>query len=285
MKIETNYNLHLHNGYRINAIAQTALFPETQSDLEEVFFQDKMPHICLLGRGNNIILSQPFYEHPIVILNDHFSGIKIHKNGGIEALCGTDMQQLSEVVAENGLAGLEVYSDIPSSVGGAIFMNASASGYGLEKVLTEVIALMPEERGARTFHFDEMEMGYRHSVFQENGGIILSAKFQLTNESPESIKGRMAEIKKVRHGKQPIEFPNSGSVFKRPPGKFVGSMLEALGLKGFRIGGAMISEKHAGFIVNCDNATGSDILMLIDEIKKRVIEAYGIELELEQRVI
>lgn len=280
-----NFNLLNFNAYKINAICSKALFPECEDDLIKIFVQYNKNDLIIIGNGNNIILSKPFYAEKFVILNGCFDNVNVVEDM-IIAEAGATLQQLSVTALNQSLSGLEIFYDIPSSVGGAVVMNAGTKEGEIKDILIKVRYLDLTDMQFKEKTKDEMGFEYRNSFFQKNTDkILLKAWFQLQKGNPEEIKYKMEETKQIRWEKQPREYPNCGSVFKRPPGRFVGPMLDELGLKGFTIGGAQISEKHSGFIVNTGNATGQDILAVISEAQKRVKEKFGIDMEVEQRII
>lgn len=285
MLIKENFDLTDYNSYRVNATCSKAYFPESDQDLIDVFSEIGESNKHIIGAGYNLILSKEHYEDPFVIFSDNFSDVLV-EGDVIVAQSGITMLQLTNLCYEKGLSGLEIFYDIPGSLGGAVVMNA---GSGTEEVKNLVSRVKCFDIKNLTFELKEnsdLGFDYRRSIFQENENlIVVEATLQLSPGIPENIKEKMERTKAIRHTKQPKDYPNAGSVFKRPTGQFVGPMIEGLGLKGFSIGGAQVSEKHAGFIVNCGNATGADILSLIDHIKQLVFNAYGIELEVEQRIL
>ena len=184
------------------------------------------------------------------------------------------------------LKGAEFFYDIPSSLGGAIVMNAGASGEEIKDILVKVTYFDLEDYNVKEIFKDEMSFEYRNSFFQRNTDkVVLKAQLKLEKANKTDVALKMEAFKASRWNKQPKAFPNGGSVFKRPKGYYVGAIVEELGLKGFSIGGAMISEKHGGFIINYNNATGEDILNIISEVRKRVLDRFNVDLEVEQRVI
>ncbi|MDD4089880.1 MAG: UDP-N-acetylmuramate dehydrogenase [Tissierellia bacterium] len=285
MNYINNFNLTDYNAYRIDAVSAKAWFPENETDLLEIFNQNKNKRLIVLGNGNNIILSKEYYEEEFIILNGCFDKIII-SDTEIEAEAGATLLQLSETALKHHLTGFEIFYDIPSSVGGAVVMNAGTKEGEIKDILVKVRYLDLADKQIKEISKENIGFEYRNSFFQKNTNkIVIKAWFQLKNEKQERIRARMEETKQTRWAKQPREYPNCGSVFKRPPGRFVGPMLDELGMKGFTIGGAKISEKHSGFIVNMGNATGKDILSIISEAQKRVKERFGVELEVEQRII
>jgi len=255
------------------------------SDLLEILNQNNKKRFVVLGNGNNIILSKEYYEEEFIIFNGCFNKVTV-KDTEIEAEAGATLLQLSEIAFKNHLTGLEIFYDIPSSVGGAVVMNAGTKEGEIKDILVKVRYLDLADRQIKEILNEDIGFQYRNSFFQmHTDKIVLKAWFQLKKGNPEQIKAKMEETKQIRWVKQPREYPNCGSVFKRPQGRFVGPMLDELGMKGFTVGGAKISEKHSGFIVNIGNATGKDILAVITEAQKRVKEKFGVDLEVEQRII
>lgn len=284
MKSFIHFDLKPYNSYRVSALCDNVYFPDSESDLR-LLFQKKESKIYLLGSGHNIILKRKQYRDDFVIFSGNFNRVEID-NGVIIAEAGATMLQLSELALRHSLTGLEVFFDIPSSVGGAIVMNAGASGDEIKDYVAKVRYFDPDQDIFKELIGDEITFSYRDSYFQRNPRYIVSKVFiQLQTGVQESIKGKMNSIKQQRWHKQPRDYPNAGSVFKRPKGMYVGKMIEDLGLKGLSVGGAQISRKHAGFIINSGNATGEDIIKLIEMIQIEVYKAFGVALEVEQRII
>lgn len=284
MKEYKNFDLTNYNAYQLKAVCVKAWFPENETDLLEIYQQNNK-QLFVLGNGNNIILSKNYYNEEFIILNGCFDNIFV--NGMIlEAEAGATLLQLSETALTHHLTDLEIFHDIPSSVGGAVVMNAGTKEGEIKDILIKVRYLDLADRQIKEITKEDIGFEYRNSFFQKHTDkIVLKAWFQLQEGNPKEIKAKMEQTKQTRWEKQPREYPNCGSVFKRPSGRFVGPMLDELGLKGFTIGGAKISEKHSGFIVNAGNATGQDILAVIVEVQKRVKEKFGVDLEVEQRII
>lgn len=285
MKIFENFNLVNYNSYRLNSICSKAYFPENEEDLIDLYNKELKRPIIIIGNGNNIILSKDSYEEQFIILNGCFNKIEVIGNE-IIAEAGATMLQLCDIAIKHSLSGFEIFYDIPSSVGGAVVMNAGANGEEIKDLLIKVRYLDLKDFQIKEISRDEIGFEYRNSFFQKHiDKIVLKAWFWLTISNPIAIRTKMEQTKQIRWKKQPREYPNCGSVFKRPTDHFVGPMLDELGLKGFTIGGAKISEKHSGFIVNIESATGADILAIIKETQKRVKEKFDVELEVEQKII
>src|SRR5690606_6817875 len=241
----------------------------------------------LLGSGHNVILSKEYYEEEFIIFNGNFEQVDINAESGmVDAQAGIRMEKLSEMACENGLSGVEIFYDIPSSLGGAVVMNAGASGEEIKDVLVKVRYLDLADMEIKEIFKEEMGFEYRNSFFQKfKDKIVLRAWLKLATKDKSLIREKMETIKAQRWAKQPKEYPNAGSVFKRPKGYYVGAMIDELGLKGYAVGGAKISEKHGGFIVNFNNATGRDIIAIIEKVKVEVYQKYGVDLEIEQRIL
>ena len=283
-----NYlDLKKYNSYRLDSIARNAFFPETIEDVATLFFDSTYDNAHVIGGGYNIILSKADYTNDtFIFFRENFSSC--HREGNyIIAQSGASLKQLSQFALDNSLAGLEVFYDIPGTLGGAIFMNAGAYGEDIFGVLDEVTVVNKAERAFQVINTKEIRSGYRFSHFQNSKDIIFSSKIDLQPADPLAIRAKMDEIlvKRSRFPKW-TESPNAGSVFLRPSGPLsVGEMVEKIGLKGTQMGGAQISEKHGGFIINTANAKVEDILALINFIKEKVKASFDIDLELEQRLI
>lgn len=285
MKIIENFDLTHYNSYRTHATCSIGYFPENEEDVLMLFEKLRDESFIILGNGNNTILSKPHYIDPFMILNGCFDEIKVSDNV-IEAEAGATILDVSKIALKYQLTGAEFLYDIPSSVGGAVVMNAGTKEGETKNILLKVRYLDLEDMVIKEKMNSEIDFNYRNSFFQKNKDkIVLKSWFQLKKGDPVAIEQLMLESKERRWSKQPREYPNCGSVFKRPPGRYVGPMLDELGLKGFGFGGAQVSEKHSGFIINTGGATGEDILKLIDHIKTKVFKKFGIWLEVEQRII
>ncbi|MBO3115782.1 UDP-N-acetylmuramate dehydrogenase [Winogradskyella sp. DF17] len=285
MKVYKDFDLTNYNAYRLKAKCSRVFFPENEHDLLELY-RLKRDYI-LLGNGYNVILTQTYYDEDFIVFNGNFNTVTVDKESHIiSAESGATTLDVSEKALEHSLAGVEFYFDIPSSIGGAVVMNAGTKEGNTQSILMKVRYLDLADMTVKEKHNEDLELTYRNSLFQkQKDKVILKAWFQLQKGDAEEIKTIMEESKARRWAKQPRDYPNCGSVYKRPPGRFVGPMLDELGLKGYRVGDAEISKKHSGFIVNVGNATGPDILDLIRYTKERVKETFGVDLEVEQRII
>ncbi|MBK1441650.1 UDP-N-acetylmuramate dehydrogenase [Parapedobacter sp. ISTM3] len=285
MKVVEHLDLTLYNSYRIKAICKRAYFPDSENDIQTIYTSDDDVRKIVLGSGHNIILSKSTYDDYFIIFSGNFNRVTI-TGTEVVAEAGISMYDLSLHALAHELSGLELFYDIPSSLGGAVVMNAGASGEEIKDLLTKVRYYNPSSNQFADIQQDEMAFEYRNSFFQRNPHLIITkAWLSLKKGNKVAINEKMEQNKAVRWAKQPKEYPNAGSVFKRPKGFYVGALMDELQLKGYSIGGAKISEKHGGFIVNVNNATGDDILRIIKHAQDKVHERYGITLEVEQRII
>ena len=238
----------------------------------------------VLGNGTNVLVPDEGIEKAVIIIGDKMTQYSLEGEDTLSFSAGTNLVLLCRFALENSLSGLEFAFGIPGTCGGAIYMNAGAYGGEMKDVLTEVTHLTPDMR-VETVSAEKTDLSYRHSAYKSNGCIILSAKVKLHKDNKEAIKARMDDFLGRRKDKQPLEYPSAGSTFKRPEGYFAGALIEQCNLKGASVGGAQVSEKHAGFVINKGGATSSDILNLIDHIKATVKTQTGVTLEPEVIVL
>ena len=236
-----------------------------------------------LGNGSNLLVDDGGYPGFVVKLAGDFDQIR-EVNRGLEAGSAVLLSRLSNALLGRGLTGLEFAGGIPGSVGGAVTMNAGAYGGEVAQVL-ESATFLDESGEVRTLPAPECGFGYRKSVFSDRKCLILKARFHLEQGGPAAIKARMEELAAKRREKQPLEYPSAGSMFKRPPGHFAAALIDQCGLKGLAVGGAQVSEKHAGFVVNRGGATCADVLELVRQVKEEVLRQTGVELEMEVKVL
>ena len=252
--------------------------------------EENLPYL-ILGNGSNTLFSDG--DHDIAVIKlDEESGFfnymrETETEDGAVMEFGASMllSVAAKIAADESLAGMEGLSGIPGSVGGAVFMNAGAYGYETKDVLISAHAVSSDGKEEKDFSPEEMGLGYRHSAFMENGYIVTSAVFKLKKDNKEDIKARMADFTERRVTKQPLRYPSAGSTFKRPEGYFAGKLIEDSGLKGLTVGGAQVSELHAGFVINKGGATATDILKLIHLVQNVVFDKFGVRLEPEVRII
>lgn len=238
----------------------------------------------IMGRGSNLLFADEGFDGAVLCLDGVQQGISVKQNS-ITAWAGASLARLCTVAAAAGLSGLEFAMGIPGSVGGAVYMNAGAYGGEVKDVLAGV-SFADETGAVRSLPAGELQLGYRASIFQQQKGwCILSARFALRPQAAQRIDEVMAEYLARRRAKQPLDLPSAGSTFKRPQGAFAAALIEQCGLKGFRVGGAAVSEKHSGFVVNLGGASCEDVLRLTDEITRIVKEQTGFLLEREIQVV
>lgn len=238
--------------------------------------------ITIIGNASNLIVRDGGIKGLVIILTA-MNQIKVEGNL-VTAQAGAGIIQTSEAAYSGSLTGLEFAAGIPGSVGGAVFMNAGAYGGEISDVLTRVDVLTRDNQ-VQTLTAADLDFSYRHSLIQDNGSIVLVAYFEMATGAAPAIRARMDEVNALRAAKQPLEYPSCGSVFKRPVGHFVGPLIQKAGLQGHQIGGAQVSKKHAGFIVNIDHATATDYLTLIEYIQKTIWAKFNVRLEPEVRII
>lgn len=237
----------------------------------------------ILGKGSNILVSDMGWRGCVILLTDELARISVD-GCTVTAFAGASLVSVCKAALENSLTGLEFAYGIPGTVGGALYMNAGAYGGEMSDVV--VSARYIDETGEiREITRDEMELSYRHSFFSQKNNVILSVTMQLENGDRSAIKARMEELMQKRRDKQPLEYPSCGSTFKRPAGYFAAALIEECGLKGLRVGGAMVSEKHSGFVINYQNATFDDVMAVVNEVKRVVKEKKGVELECEMLIL
>lgn len=283
--IKENESLRLHTTYKVGGVAKYFISPESIDELIKLvkYLKENNIKYMILGNGSNTIFSSKTYDGVIINLNK-INNMKIDGNK-IYVEAGYQLIKLSIDAMNNNLSGLEFASGIPANVGGAIFMNAGAYKSDMSEVIEDV-TFLDEDLNIKTLTKDELNFSYRHSLFQEKDYIIISANLVLNNGNKEEIKELMDNRKQRRIESQPLEYPSAGSVFRNPAEDiYAGKLIEDLGLKGYSIGNAKISEKHANFIINIGNATGEDIKALIVLVKDKVKEKYNIDLIVEQRFV
>lgn len=276
-----------HTSFRIGGPCDLLVLPDTVDDaiLAWTMCRDLSIPCQIVGNGTNLLVRDGGIRGCLVKMAPSFAGIERNGSATLFAKSGTLLPSLVQTALEHELSGLEFAVGIPGSVGGAVSMNAGAYGGDFGSLVTKVQAASLEH-GIRWFDRDELDFSYRHSLFQARGDLlVLGVELGLVKGERKSIGDLMQFRAKERERKQPLDVPSAGSAFRRPAGHYVGSMIEALGLKGFQHGGAKVSERHAGFIVNAGNATARDVLTLMSVIQEKVKDAYDVDLEPEVMVI
>lgn len=273
--------LFLHTSFKVGGPAQFFVQTDSVAQLQEVLnlLREKEIPFVILGKGSNVLVSDAGYEGVVIRLGDGMSEIT-HEGEKIRAGAGVSLAKVAAVALQKELAGFEFASGIPGSVGGAMVMNAGAYD-GEMKQVVESVTLLDENGKERTLTCEQMEFGYRTSILKRNPWIVTEVVFKLQQGTREEIAEKMHTFAKRRNEKQPLEYPSAGSTFKRPEGHFAGKLIGEAGLSGYAIGGAKVSEKHNGFIINTGDATAADISALITHIRKQVKENSGVLLEPE----
>ena len=274
-----------HTTFRIGGPASVFVTPKSEKDLVtaiEICRSQGAPYF-ILGNGSNLLVSDQGYDGVVVHIGSDLRDISV-EGTEITAKTGAMLSQVAHAALAHGLTGMEFAAGIPGSLGGACMMNAGAYGGEMSQILVGVRAL--DDKGQIVeLAADQLELGYRHSIMMEKQYVVLGARIHLEKGNPEKIQAQMDDLKEKRIAKQPLEYPSAGSTFKRPEGAFAGKLIMDAGLRGFRIGDAMVSEKHCGFVVNAGKATAEDVCGLISHVQQVVMEKYGKELEPEIRFL
>ena len=284
-RIKTKEPLNRYTTFRIGGKADFIAEPEKPeqiAELADLCKKEKVPFF-IMGNGSNLLVSDDGYRGMIIHIADGMSRITV-EGTRITAQAGASLIKTAVTAKQHGLTGMEFASGIPGSVGGAVYMNAGAYGGEMKDVLKEVTVLTPEG-GVLTLQADELHMGYRTSVIKEAGYIVLEAVISLEKGDQEEIRSRMQELAGMRTSKQPLSYPSAGSTFKRPEGYFAGKLIMDSGLRGYQVGGAQVSEKHCGFVINTGNATAKDVTTLMSDVQRIVMEKFGVKLEPEVKFL
>lgn len=277
--------MKMHTTFRIGGPADYFVLPHTKEELEKIISickQEEVPWF-ILGNGSNLLVSDSGIRGVVIQLYKNYSEIRLEGNR-IIAQAGASNAVIAHRALEHGLTGYEFAAGIPGTVGGAVVMNAGAYGGEMKDILLEVTVL--DEKGKFiVLQKEELELGYRTSIIARKGYVVTEAVFGLEKGNEETIRSRMEELKNQRVSKQPLEYPSAGSTFKRPEGYFAGKLIMDAGLRGFAVGGAQVSEKHCGFVINTGDATAQDVTELIREVQRMVYEKFGVHLETEVKFL
>ena len=283
-QIEFDANMSEHIYFKVGGPADVLLVPNTKEQLVKtikVCKENNIPYY-VIGNGSNLLVKDGGMRGVVIKLTE------INKissaNGKITAETGALLKDVSKEALDNNLTGLEFACGIPGSIGGAVFMNAGAYNGEIKDVI-ESAEVLTQDGEIVTYNKEELNLGYRTSRVMQENAIVLEAVFALENGDYEKIKARVDDLTEKRESKQPLEYPSAGSTFKRPEGYFAGKLIQDAGLKGYSIGGAAVSEKHSGFVINKGNATAKDVLDLITHIQKEVKKQFGVDLYPEVRII
>ncbi len=274
-----------HTTFRIGGAADYYLTPTNEEDFAKLirFVRTEQIPYFVMGNGSNLLVCDDGFRGVVISAGRAFSKIEINGNV-IDAQAGAMLSGIAVKAKEASLTGFEFAAGIPGTLGGACIMNAGAYGGEMKQVLQSVTCI--DETGAiREVSLEEMELGYRSSIFMRKGWIVIGAKIVLQKGDAAEIGQRMAELAGKRREKQPLEYPSAGSTFKRPEGYFAGKLIMDAGLRGYCVGGAAVSEKHCGFVINKGDATAADVMNLIHDVQQRVKELFGVELSPEVRFL
>lgn len=274
-----------HTTFKIGGPADCLVFPASIAEIVAVFALIKAHEVpfTVLGNGSNVLVLDKGIRGVVVKFDCNMSYAR-HIGDTVFAGAGTLLKDVSQYAAAHDLSGMEFAVGIPGSIGGAVFMNAGAYDGEISDIVAAVTAVSLDGMVIR-YEKTALNFAYRHSIFQENQQVICEVELALAEGARHEIKDKMGDLTMRRESKQPLEMPSAGSTFKRPQGYFAGTLIEQAGLKGFRIGGAQISEKHAGFVINAGEATAADVLRLIKEVQRLVYEKHGIALCPEVRMV
>ena len=274
-----------HTTFKIGGPVDIMVLPQDEEDVATVvsFCRQRDIPLFIFGVGSNLLVRDRGIRGVAMKLGENLDEVEVNGDQ-IQAQAGVKISALARIAAFHSLSGLEFAEGIPGSLGGALVMNAGAYDGEMQGIVTATRAIGPDG-SIKTFKNEEMQFGYRRSIFQSNGYIIIYATLKLATGNRNEIEQRMLEFARRREEKQPLDKPSAGSTFRRPPGFYVGPMLEELGLKGYQIGDAQVSSKHAGFIINNGNATARDVLELIAYIQQKAKERFGVDLQPEIRVV
>ena len=284
LAVEKEVPLQRHTSFRIGGPARRMAFPDSREQLVILLglAQECGVKPFILGKGTNLLVADEGLD-TLVIKTERMSAIRQLDDVTLEADAGVSLNRLAVFAQQLGLAGLEFAHGIPGSLGGAVCMNAGAYGGEMKQVVVEVAALFDD--GVRYLTGEEAQFAYRHSLFSDVDAVVLGAKMRLVKDDSAQIRQRMDDLIARRKQTQPLEYPSAGSTFKRPVGNFAGTLIEKTGLKGLSVGGAQVSEKHAGFVINIGGATCADVMELIAQVQKRVYQAHGVQLEPEVKIV
>lgn len=281
-----NEDMKEHTSFKTGGSADILVEPGNVLDLQNLIkylSKESIPYL-VIGQGSNTIVSDRGIREVVIKISSGLSKCIVTEKQTLIAEAGAFLTDVTKEALNHSLSGMEFACGIPGTIGGAVFMNAGAYGGEIKDILEEIFVLTRDGEFVIR-RVDVLELGYRKSIMQTNGDLIISAKFRLVKGDQEEIKSKMNELAGKREQTQPLEYPSAGSIFKRPEGHYTGKLIQDAGLKGYQIGGAQVSLKHAGFIINTGNATTEDIINLIQHIQREVKIKFGVDLETEVRFV
>ncbi len=275
-----------HTSFRCGGKAEVLIIPRNKSELMEALeiLDRGLAKYTIIGNGSNVLVKDSGFKGAIIKIGKNFDQLKVNGTE-IRVGAGVSLGAVARAAAEGSLTGLEFSSGIPGYMGGAIFMNAGAYGGEMKDVVTEVRVISKDGIEEKILFPRDLKFDYRYSAIQESEQIILGATLSLKKGDKREIEAKMKNLLDERNLKQPVEYPSAGSFFKRPKNNYAGKLVQDAKLKGFEIGGAQVSPKHAGFVINTGAATATDIITLMEEVQKIVFEKFGVRLEPEVRII
>lgn len=273
-----------HTTFRIGGPARFFYVPKNIDELKLIIehCKDEKLKYMIIGNGSNMLFMDEGFDGAIICVGSGMSDISVD-NTNIYVEAGALLSKVASGARDAGLTGMEFAAGIPGTIGGAIVMNAGAYG-GEMKDIVSFVDILEADGIVRRYSNEEMQFGYRRSIV-DTDKVVVGVELKLASGNVDDINARMDELKTARASKQPLEYPSAGSTFKRPEGYFAGKLIDDCGLRGYRVGGAMVSEKHCGFVINYDNATANDVLKLMDDVKNKVYEEYNVLLEPEVRIV
>ncbi len=286
LSLRENEPMREHCSFKIGGAAAVMALPSSIGETQELcsFLRAKGAGPLVIGNGTNLLVTDEPLHRFVIKMSDGMSAIERRGETGINALCGISLARLASECAHLSLSGLEFAHGIPGTLGGAACMNAGAYGGEMKQVLRSATYL-DENIKLREKSAEELELGYRHSVFSDSDAVILSCELELVKGAEEEILAKMRELSEKRRASQPLDRPSAGSTFKRPEKGYAAALIEEAGLKGFTLGGAQVSDKHAGFVINRGGASFDDVIRLMDYIKETVYKRTGVALEPEVKII
>ena len=283
--LKLNEPMAKHTSFKIGGGAEVMAFPRNANELAKVLKTSALLDVkpAILGAGTNVLVPDGGIPGLVICLKDCLDGMEVLDGDRIRVAAGVTMTRAAVFAANLGLSGLEFAHGIPGTVGGGVYMNAGAYGGEIIQVC-ESVAVMDMAGNLTERTNEQMQFSYRHSILEDEGGIVVSAVFKLRPADPETIRAKMKELMGKRSASQPLDLPSAGSAFKRPVGGYAAALIDQAGLKGYQVGGAAISTKHAGFAVNLGGATAEDVKKLLTQVSDMVFEKSGIRLEPEVRI-
>lgn len=286
MRILEQEPLSAHTTFRIGGPASFYMIPENAEEIREGihFAKEREFPFITIGRGSNMLFPDEGYHGVVIEIGSGMNEIEYSGAGKIRAQAGALLSAIASEAARHSLTGFEFAGGIPGTLGGAVVMNAGAYGGEIKDCIVSA-RVMDSAGNESILSREQLELGYRTSVIQSRGDLVLEAEFQFETGDPREIRERMKELNAKRREKQPLEFASAGSTFKRPEGHFAGKLIEDAGLMGYRVGDAQVSEKHCGFVVNRGHATAKEVLAVICDVQKKVLENSGVKLEPEVKII